>query len=150
MRAWQLRPTSDSARRAWTQELLAPALHFRGGMADNTRGKPSSYDDIVRKTTIEPDSSVRPSRAQEQAAREGYRALDDDERALQDRVTSALSSSTGVAWSDVTVEVTRDLVTLRGRVGDAASLRSLEDVVARIPGVETVHNQVVVAAPQRG
>lgn len=118
-------------------------------MADNTRGKPNSYDDIVRKTTIEPDSSVRPSRAQEQAAREGYRALDDDERALQDRVTSALASSSGAAWSGVTVEVTRDLVTLRGRVGDPASLQTLEHMVARIPGVETVHNQVVIAAPQR-
>jgi len=118
-------------------------------MPDNTRGKPNSYDDIVRKTVIEPDSSVRPSRAQEQAAREGYRALDDDERVLQDRVTSTLASQGG-AWSGVTAEVSRDLVTLRGRVGDPAALRSLEDVVARIPGVETVHNQVVIAAAQRG
>jgi hypothetical protein len=98
-----------------------------------------TYDEIVRSTVVEPDSSFRPSSDQVQAAREGFRALDDDEQALADRVTSALASFTGVQ-----VEVTRDLVTLRGRVADPAALRALEDAVARVPGVQTVHNQVVI------
>jgi len=113
-------------------------------MPGNNNGKPNSYDDIVRKTTIEPDSSVRPSRAQEQAARKGYRALDADERVLQDRVTSALAAVPGAGLSGVTVEVSRDLVTLRGRVTEPAMLHTLEELVARISGVETVHNQVVI------
>jgi len=100
-----------------------------------------SYDDIVRKTVVDPDSSVRPTRDQERQAREGFRALDGDEAALQDRVQAALSGIAGV-----TVEVSRDLVTLRGRVADAAMLRAAEDVVARVSGVEVIHNQIVVGA----
>lgn len=107
-----------------------------------------NYEDIVRQTVVEPDSSVRPSRAQEQVAREGYRAMDTDETALHDRVMSALTSS-GANLSRVTVEVTRDLVSLRGQVGSPAMLRTLEDAVARVEGVETIHNEVVIAAAQR-
>jgi hypothetical protein len=101
----------------------------------------NSYDDIVRKTVLDPDSSVRPSRDQERQAREGFRALDDDEAALQSRVQEALSGIAGA-----TVEVTRDRVTLRGRVADAAMLRAAEDAVARVPGVEVIHNLIVVGA----
>ena len=103
-----------------------------------------SYDDIVRKTVVDPDSSQRPSRFQEQQAREGYRALDDDEQALTERVQRAVAS-TGAAG--VTIEVARDLVTLRGQVREVEMLRTIEDAVARVPGVDTVHNQIVVAAP---
>lgn len=113
-------------------------------MAHTDDKKPSSYDDIVRRTVVDPDSSVRPTRAQEQAAHEGFRAMDGDEQALHDRVQQALGQ-TGVA-SDVTIEVTRERVTLRGRVSNAALLRTIEDAVARVPGVDTVHNQVVVGA----
>jgi len=61
-------------------------------MARNTVRNPSSYDDIVRRTVVDPDSSVRPSREQEAAAREGFRALDADEQVLYDRVREALAS----------------------------------------------------------
>ncbi|HET9623930.1 MAG TPA: BON domain-containing protein [Kofleriaceae bacterium] len=108
-----------------------------------SKGSPKSpattYDEIVRRTVVDPDSSVRPSPDQIQAAREGFRALDDDEQALTDRVTAALAGFPGV-----TVEVSRDLVTLRGRVPDPGALQALETAVARVPGVETVHNQVVI------
>jgi osmotically-inducible protein OsmY len=107
-----------------------------------------SYDDIARKTVAEPDSSVRPSRAQEQAAREEFRALDQDESTLQDNVLRALADA-GPALARVTVEVSRDLVILRGQVDDPAMLRTAEDIVATVHGVETVHNQVVVAAASR-
>ena len=130
------KPTRVGAR-------LAPVLHRFIEMPPTRDGKPNSYDDIVRKTTIEPDTSVRPSRAQEQEARDGHRALDVDERVLHDRVMSAIAASS-VGSSGLTVEVSRDLVTLRGRVPQAAMLRTLEDLVARVPGVETIHNQVVI------
>lgn len=100
---------------------------------------PPSYDDIVRRTVVDPDSSQRPSKDQERQAREGFRAVDDDEAALQTRVQAALSGIAGV-----TVEVTRDLVTLRGRVADTDALRAAEDAAARVPGVDTIHNQIVV------
>ena len=114
-------------------------------MARNTVRNPSSYDDIVRRTVIEPDSSTRPTREQEQAAHQGFRALDPDEQVLHDRVAQALATLGGDA-SQVTAEVSRELVTLRGRVADAAVLRRIEDAVAYVTGVETIHNQVVVAA----
>jgi hypothetical protein len=103
-----------------------------------------SYEEIVRQTVVDPDSSERPTLEQEAAAREGFRALDPDERLLQERVLGAIS---GADISGVTVEVTRERVTLRGRVADSGKLRMLEDAVALVPGVDTIHNQVVVAAP---
>lgn len=105
---------------------------------------PKSYEDIVRKTVVDPDSSTRPTVDQQRDAHQGgYRALDADEQVLHDRVSGALSSA-GVDVADVSVEVRRELVTLRGRVRDAAALRALEDAVARVSGVDTVHNQVVI------
>ena len=116
------------------------------GMQRTTSIKPNSYEEIVRQTVVDPDSSVRPTIEQEQAGREGFRALDADERALQERVLAALASS-GIDIFGLTVEATRSLVTLRGRVADAAMLRTLEDAVARVPGIDTIHNQVVVGSP---
>jgi osmotically-inducible protein OsmY len=115
-------------------------------MSRNSLRSPGSYDDITRKTVVEPDSSVRPSREQEAEARQGFRAMDADEQVIHDRVQQAL---TGLGGRDakVTVEVNRELVTLRGQVGDLATLQAIEEAVARVTGVETIHNQVVVAAP---
>jgi len=115
-------------------------------MPRNTDGNRNSYEDIVRKTVVEPDSSARPTEPQEQAAREGFRALDVDERALQEQVERALMTS-GVDISGVTVEVSRERVTLRGRVVEARSLQVLEDAAARVAGVDTIHNLVVVGSP---
>jgi hypothetical protein len=113
-------------------------------MSRNTAGNSSSYDDIVRRTVVDPDSSVRPTREQEQAAREGFRALDDEERVIHDQVQRAIANL-GEDASRVTAEVSRELVILRGHVADVGLLRKVEDAVARIAGVETVHNQIVVA-----
>ena len=114
-------------------------------MASNSVRRPSSYDDIVRRTVVDPDTSARPTREQEQAAREGFRALDADEQVLHDRVHQALASL-GADAANVTAEVCRELVTLRGRVREPAMLRRVEDAVAYVTGVETIHNQVVVGA----
>ena len=112
-------------------------------MSRTTARNSSSYDDIVRRTVVDPDSSVRPSREQEQAAREGFRALDAEEQAIQDRVQRAIAGL-GQDASQVTFEVTRELVTLRGQVRDPGMLRRVEDAVVSA-GVETIHNQIVVA-----
>src|SRR6476660_7495955 len=112
-------------------------------MSRNANRVPGSYDDIVRRTVIEPDTSSRPTREQEQLAREGFRAQDDDERAIQVRATEALQRS-GADVSGVDVEVTRDLVTLRGRVPDASMLSLIEEALAALPGIHTIHNKVVV------
>src|SRR5256885_10898707 len=103
-------------------DRLAPGLHSSRAMASKSVRKPTSYDDIVRRTVVDPDSTPRPTREQEQAAREGFRALDPDEQVLYDRVRQALASL-GADAADVTAEVSRELVTLRGRVRDIAMLR---------------------------
>jgi hypothetical protein len=105
----------------------------------NTR----SYDDIVRETVVDPDSSRRPTRDQVRAAHEGHWALDDEERALRDRVINALGRS-GADVSGVNVDVADELVTLRGQVPEPGMLRAIEDAIAAVPGVSTIHNQVVV------
>lgn len=115
-------------------------------MSRNTLPHPSRYDDIVRKTVVDPDSSVRPTREQEEQARQGFRALDADEQIIHDRVKEALAAL-GSSAAKVDIEVNRELVALRGQVTDMSTLRAIEEAVARVTGVETIHNQVVVAAP---
>jgi osmotically-inducible protein OsmY len=97
---------------------------------------PTSYDDIVRRTVPDPDSSQRPSEHQEQQAREGFRAMDAHEAVLAARVQSAAEG--------VDVEVDRDTVTLRGQVRDAQAISRIEDAVRRIDGVGSVNNRLVV------
>ena len=99
---------------------------------------PKSYDDIVRKTVPEPDTSFRPSPEQVKQAYEGFRALDADEQALQNRVQAAIAGR-----GDIQVEVERDRVTLRGRVRDAADLTRLPELVRGIEGVGSVDDQLV-------
>jgi hypothetical protein len=113
-------------------------------MSSNPSKNSDSYDDIVRRTVVDPDSSVRPSREQEQAAREGFRATTADEQALAGQVQRTIAALAGDT-SRVSCEVSEERVTLRGQVTDSRLLRALEDAVAAVPGVETIHNQVVVA-----
>jgi hypothetical protein len=149
---WLQRSARECARRGSTGGVarIRVAAGTRGanhsGMARNTVRSPRSYDDIVRQTVVEPDALPRPTRDQEQAALDGFRALDPDEQVLHDRVLQALATL-GAAASRVTAEVSRELVTLRGQVADVAMLRRIEDAVAYVTGVETIHNQVVVVAP---
>ena len=100
---------------------------------------PKTYDEIVRKTVPEPDSSFRPSPEQVKQAYEGFRALDADEQALQQRVQAAIAGR-----GDITVEVDHERVILRGRVRDAADLRRIPELVRGIDGVGSVDDQLVV------
>ena len=99
---------------------------------------PKTYDDIIRKTVPDPDSSWRPSPEQVKQAYEGFRALDPDEQALQSRVQSAIAGK-----GDITVEVDRDRVILRGRVRDPSDLTRIPDLVRGIHGVGSVDDQLV-------
>lgn len=105
---------------------------------------PRTYDEIVRRTVPEPDSSFRPSPEQVRDAFEGFRALDADEQALFDRIDSALVES-GHDLQDVTVEVERDRVTLRGSVRDHIALARVLDLVRGVPGVGEVVDRLVIA-----
>jgi len=99
---------------------------------------PRSYDEITRSTVPDPDSSFRPTKEQEQQAKEGFRMLDEDEHALHDRVLAAVSG-TGIE-----IEIDRTQVTLRGQVSDSADLTRIEDRVRAVEGVGEVKNDLVV------
>jgi osmotically-inducible protein OsmY len=110
-----------------------------------TKPGPKTYDEIVRKTVPEPDSSWRPTPEQVQQAREGFRAMDADEQQLHQRVIAALSSA-GIDTSAVQIEIDRDRVTLRGRVRDQDALTRVAQVVGEVDGVSAVLDQLVIAA----
>ena len=99
---------------------------------------PKSYDEITRKTVPDPIGSWRPSPEQVKQAQEGFRALDADEQALQARVQAALAGH-----GDITVEIERDRVTLRGHVRDPQDLTRIPDLVRGIEGVGSVDDQLV-------
>jgi len=105
---------------------------------------PKSYNDIVRATVPDPDSSWRPTLEQERAAYEGYRGLDPDEQKLAQRVHSALAAS-GQDVANVTVEVDGDRVILGGKVRDADALMKIPAVVGQVDGVSAVVDQLVIA-----
>jgi len=99
---------------------------------------PKSYDDITRKTVPDPIGSWRPSEEQVKQAYEGFRALDADEQALQARVQSAIAGK-----GEITVEIDRDRVILRGSVRDPKDLTRIPDLVRGLEGVGSVDDQLV-------
>ncbi len=112
-------------------------------MASPDQKVPQSYDEIVRKTVPDLDSSSRPTERQEQQAREGFRAMDDGEQALQARVAQALQTA-NVRLDDVTIEVERETVWLHGSTMNPALIDQIERIVAQVAGVASVHNRLVV------
>jgi osmotically-inducible protein OsmY len=106
---------------------------------------PKSYDEIVRATVPEPDSSWRPTPGQERQAHEGFRAMDSEETQLHHRVVGALSAAS-IDTSAIQIEIDRDRVTLRGQVRDRETLTRIAQVVGEVDGVSAVVDQLVIAA----
>ncbi len=106
---------------------------------------PRTYDEIVRATVPDPDSSWRPSDEQEKLAYTGFRALSPEEQELHGRVERALDAGGG-ALDQVHVEVENDCVILRGQVRSAAAIRRVVELVENVPGVRQVVDRLVIAA----
>lgn len=109
---------------------------------------PRTYDDITRRTVPEPDSGFRPTKDQERAAFEGERVLSSDEQIIHDKVSEALRQS-GLDIAEVSIEVDRTRVTLRGRVDDHHTLPLLENAVREVPEVGDIVDLVVVDPTRR-
>lgn len=103
-----------------------------------------SYDDIVRRTVPEPDSSFRPTSLQEQQSREGTRILSEDEQQLSHRLAAAIRGVTGANL--VEIEIDRETVTLRGQVDDPKLLDRIEQRVGAVDGVGNVVNLLVLGS----
>ena len=115
-------------------------------MRGQDRRVPQSYEEIVRNTVPDPDSSQRPTVRQEQLAREGYRALDEHEQELCARVVEALEDAlhgSNERWG-FDIEIDRETVTLRGQVRDPATIALIEETVRDVAGVVAVNNRLVV------
>lgn len=127
---------------------MAPPVHSRSCMRNQDRRAPQSYDEIIRRTVPDPDSSTRPTVRQEELAREGFRTMDADERALQARVVDALEDLLAGcnAICDFDVEIDRDTVILGGQVPDVEMLNRIERIVEDVDGVSHVVNRLVVGA----
>jgi osmotically-inducible protein OsmY len=106
---------------------------------------PRTYDEIVRATVPDPDSSWRPSVEQEHRAHEGFRAMDPDEQRLCHRVHDTLLAA-GIDTTRLKIEVDRNRVILRGEVRDAHLLMRIPDLVGDVEGVGSVIDQLVIAA----
>ena len=107
-----------------------------------------SYDEIVRQTVPELDSSFRPTLGQEKAAYEGTRILDEDEQQLYARVVDSLLGISDIDPSGVHVEIDRDRVTLRGRVHGSGVLDLIERRVQGVNGVGVVTNLLVIGTAE--
>lgn len=103
-----------------------------------------SYDEIVRRTVPEPDSSWRPSDETEQAAYEGTRILSADEQLLYARVSDALLELHDLDLADINLEIERTRVTVRGHVRDAKTMTLVEERIADVDDVTEVLNQLIV------
>jgi hypothetical protein len=101
---------------------------------------PRSYDEIVRRTVPNPDSSWRPSFEAERGAIEGRVAALDD-KALLDDIHDALILA-GIDASGVRVEVDGDHVVVRGLVRDHACADRIANVIEKVPGVRTLVDQL--------
>jgi hypothetical protein len=108
--------------------------------------KPTSYDEITRRTVVEPDGSFRPTPEQVRQSREGVRAMDADENQLAERIRHVLAAG-GAAFAHVGFEVDRNQVTIRGDVPDAASLARISELISDLDGVDELIDQLVIAAP---
>jgi osmotically-inducible protein OsmY len=104
---------------------------------------PQTYDDITRRTVPDLDSSTRPSKDQERQAFEGYRQMDEEETALHARVLDALRDS-GMNWQNITIEVDRDRVSVRGSVDEDQDLQRIPDLIRGVDGVASVDDRLVV------
>lgn len=100
-----------------------------------------TYDEIIRKTVPEPDTSFRAAVGQE-----NVRVLDELEQMLYAHVVDSLLGIADIDPSGISVEVARDTVTLRGQVSQIAQLDRIERQVHGVPGVGAVVNYLVIGS----
>jgi hypothetical protein len=104
---------------------------------------PRTYDEIVRATVPDPDSSWRPSVEQEHRAYEGFRAMDPEEQRLCHRVHDTLLEA-GIDTTLLKIEIDRNRVILRGQVRDRIALTKAPELAREVEGVGSVIDQLVM------
>jgi hypothetical protein len=115
--------------------------------------KPTTYDDITRRTVPDPDGSFRPSREQVAAAFSDpadrpAMMMDAQEQALYTRVLSALLEDPTLVHSRVRVDVEGTTVVLSGAVAGPPMVQRTEQIVRAVAGVKDVANHLSPVLPQ--
>jgi osmotically-inducible protein OsmY len=121
-------------------------------MAARSDKTPSSYDEILRRTVVNTDTSMRPSREEELLARHRFgeatehrpRPLTRAELDLLDRVRRTLTADPGLDLTNVDIAVDGRCVVLTGDVPGVATSVRIADLAGALPGVDGVDNQLVV------
>jgi BON domain len=116
---------------------------------------PSSYDDIVRRTVVDP-LGLRPSREEELLAR--HRAgvitehlphpLSEAEREALARADAALAADPALDLSDVKLAIDGRELIVTGTVPGPATLARIEDVALEVEGIDRIDNQLIVRGPR--
>lgn len=99
---------------------------------------PRSYDEIVRRTVPEPDSSFRPDASQ----KDQTNRLKPSDPRVYARLSEELLDDHSLGH--IGFEVDQGRVTLHGTVRDARSISYLENLARSIEGVDDVINRLVV------
>jgi hypothetical protein len=129
--------------------VLAPPVQLGFAMPSKA---PGSYDDIVRRTVPNPDTSFRPTRAQVEDAYKDPADrpdlhLDADERALRDRVRAAFASDPSLYDARIRVDIEGTTVVLSGTVNGPPLVHRAEEIVRTIEGVRDVDNELSPGTP---
>lgn len=121
-------------------------------MAGRSDKTPSSYDEILRRTVVNTDTSMRPSREEEMLSRHRFgeatehrpRPLTKTELELLDRVRRTLMADPGLDLTNVEITVDGRCVVLTGDVPGIATSIRIADLAGGLHGVDGVDNQLVV------
>jgi osmotically-inducible protein OsmY len=116
----------------------------------------SSYDDIVRRTVPEPDSSFRADVDEEhlsrhragQAADHQPHGQTPEEQQTVARVRAALEADASIDLSAVLLEMDGRELVLRGNVPGASTSARIEDVAGHVEGVDRIDNQLAIRGIQ--
>jgi hypothetical protein len=106
---------------------------------------PVSYDDITRRVTPNPDSSFRPTEAEEHAADNApFREPSELEALIAAGIRSALADEPQLDGADVGVVVTGTTATLEGSVATSSDRRTAVEIAWSVPGVTAVVDELKV------
>ncbi|HTL37184.1 MAG TPA: BON domain-containing protein [Kofleriaceae bacterium] len=102
---------------------------------------PRSYDEIVRRTVPNPDSSWRPTSEEERRSLEGWLSPRVEEQVLRDDIHDVLILA-GIDATALRIDVDRSRVVVRGEVRDRPFADRIIGLIEKVPGVTSVVDQL--------
>jgi hypothetical protein len=130
-----------AARSHW---LLGTVAAMARDMPQKSPPPPRSYDEIVRRTVPQLDSSWAPTEAQERDAYAGKHVYTPAEQALLHRVHEALIDVPGVDLRGIEVDVDDRRVTLRGHCANARAAERVVHALSSMDEVSDVVDRLVI------